>query len=148
MKSSFRADILSNPEVVFSWIDDPSKALQWQKDVKGGEIIKDTPGKIGTTFKEVMEENGKSLEMTGEITDYIPDRLISFRLESRIHKVLVKYSVEGEPGKSVVLIDLVIKWKFPMSVISMFMGSKIKSKIVEQTNSELSELKRLCENRY
>jgi len=121
--------------------------MLWQKGVKSGEIIKETSEKIGTTFKETMEEDSKSLEMNGMITNYIPDKLISFQLESKIHKVQVTYSIKSEPEKSIVLIDSTINWKFPMIVISVFIGSKIKAKILDQTRSELTELKRLCETR-
>lgn len=93
MKITAEIDITSSPNEVFSWIDNPDKAMCWQKGVKSGEIIKETSSKIGTTFKEELEENGKSLVMHGEITDYIPNKLISFLLESKIHKVYVDYSI-------------------------------------------------------
>ncbi len=147
MKISITTDIYCKPEEAFLWIDDPDKAMRWQKGVKGGEIIKQTPEKIGTTFKEVMEENGKSLEMYGKITDYVHNELISFKLDSKIHKVYVTYSVKGEGEKSVVLMESTIKWKFPMSIICFFIGFKIQAKIINQTKSELAELKRLCETR-
>ena len=147
MKISTTIDIYREPEEVFSWINEPDKAMRWQKGVKSGEIIKEIPEKIGTTFKEVMEENGKSLIMYGEITNYIPNELISFQLESKIHKVHVNYSVKGEIEKSTVLIESTIDWKFPMNIICLIIGLKIKAKILDQTKSELSELKRLCETK-
>jgi hypothetical protein len=145
MKFSTTIDINKMPEEVFPWIDEPDKAKLWQKGIKSGEIISETPEKIGTTFREIMEENGKSLEMFGKITDYIPNKLISFYLESKIHKVQVSYSIEGETEKSTVLIHTTINWKFPISIIFLFIGFKIKAKILDQTKFELSELKRLCE---
>lgn len=138
-------EILSKPEIVFSWIDNPDKAILWQKGVKSGEVIKETPQRIGTTFKEEMEENGKSLVMLGEITDFFQDKLISFHLESKIHKVDVKYLIIEDNNKSLVTIDSKIKWKFPMNLICIFIGGKIKSKIIQETKTELIELKRLCE---
>lgn len=145
MKISSAIDINCEPVEVFTWIDEPGKAMLWQKGVKSGEIIKETPERIGTTFKETMEEDGKSLEMHGMITNYIPDELISFQLESKIHKVRVNYVIKGEKDRSIVLIDSTISWKFPMSIISVFIGSRIRAKIQHQTQMELAELKRLCE---
>jgi uncharacterized protein YndB with AHSA1/START domain len=147
MKFSTSININSKPEEVFSWINEPDKAKLWQKGIKSEEIIKETPEKIGTTFIETMEENGKSLEMFGKITDYIPNKLISFHLESKIHKVQVNYSIKGETEKSTVQIDTTINWKFPISIIFLFIGFKIKAKILDQTKFELLELKRLCETR-
>lgn len=151
MKITLEIDISCRPDEVFSWINDPDKAMRWQKGVKSGEILKETSEKIGTRFKEVLEENGKSLEMLGEITDYIPDKLISFHLESKIHRVDVHYAVAGELNKSKVTIDLVLQWKFPMNIIGLILGHKLKTNILKQSKSELEQLKILCEtdhNRY
>ena len=145
MKITLSIDISSKPKEVFSRIDDQDKAMQWQKAVKGGEIIKETKEKIGTTFREELEENGKSLVMFGEIIDYIPDKLIAFKLESSIHTVYVNYSVYGNNNGSTLTVDTNIKWIVPMNLISLIIGNKIKTKIIRQTKSELSELKRLCE---
>ena len=144
-KISTAIEISCNPEEVFPWIDEPDKAMLWQKGVKSGKIINETPEKIGTTFTEILEENGKSLEMHGMITNYIRNEQISFQLESKIHKVRVSYSIKGGTDKSILIIDSTINWKFPMSIISVFIGSKIKAKILDQTRFELSELKSLCE---
>lgn len=145
MKIKVSIDIFCKREEVFPWIDDPDKAMRWQKGVKAGEIIKETPEKIGTTFKEELEENGKSLIMHGEIIDYIPNELISFHLESKIHRVYVNYSVVESDNTSTVTTESVINWKFPMNIIGLIIGHKIKTKIIQQTKSEFTELKRLCE---
>ena len=148
MKITLEIDISCRPDEVFSWINDPDKAIRWQKGVKSGEILKETSEKIGTRFKEVLEENGKSLEMLGEITDYIPDKLISFHLESKIHRVDVHYAVAGELNKSKVTVDLVLQWKFPMNIIGLILGHKLKTNILKQSKSELEQLKILCETAY
>ena len=145
MKITLAVDIFCPPEDVFPWIAEPDKAMQWQKGVKGGEIIKETPEKVGTTFREEMEEDGKSIVMYGEITDYIQDKLIAFHLESKIHRVEVSYTIVGQDDKSTVTLDSTINWKFPLNIISLIIGRKLKSGIVQQTEFEFAELKRLCE---
>jgi hypothetical protein len=122
--------------------------MRWQKGVKGGEILKATPEKVGTTFREVMEEDGNSIEMYGEITEYIQDQLISFHLESKIHTVDVRYSLSGDKNKSTLTSESTISWKFPMNIICIFIGSKIKKGILKQIESEFAELKRLCETEH
>ena len=94
-----------------------------------------------------MEENGNSIVMYGEITDYIQDKLISFHLESKIHSFDVDYSIVSKAKKSTFTIDLRIKWKFPMNIISLIFGRKMKEGILQQTKTELAELKRLCEKK-
>jgi len=145
MKITYTIYIACKPEEVFIWINEPDKAMHWQKGVKNTEIIKETHEKIGTTFKEEMEENGKNLIMYGEITDYIPNKLISFHLESKIHRVNVSYTVAGDVNKSKVKVESTIRWKFPMNLICLVIGHKIKKNILRQTQSEFIELKKLCE---
>ena len=145
MKIALAVDISCKPEEVFPWIAEPDKAMRWQKGVKGGEILKETPEKIGTTFREEMEENGNSLVMCGEITNYVPNKLISFHLESKIHRVDVSYSIVGSDNRSTLTAESTIHWKFPMSIISLIIGRKMREGILRQTESEFAELKRLCE---
>ena len=119
--------------------------IQWQKGVKDGVIIKETKEMIGTTFKEEMEENGKSLEMNGVISDYKKNKLIAFHLESKIHNVDVIYSIDGDENKSILKAESTIKWKFPMNIICLLIGNKIKKGILKQTECEFKELKKICE---
>lgn len=145
MNFNFAIDISLKPENIFPWIANPDKAILWQKGVRRSEIVKETPEKIGTTFKEVMEENGEELEMKGTITGFVDNESISFHLESRIHTVDVTYSILENKNISTLKVEGVIKWKFPMNIISFISGGKMKKKIIQQIKSEFTELKRLCE---
>ena len=51
MKIDYAVEISAEPEEVFSWIDNPEKAILWQKGVKKGEIIKETPQKNRHDFR-------------------------------------------------------------------------------------------------
>jgi len=144
MRITCATEILKPPEVVFPWIAEPDKAMQWQKNVKGGEIIVNKPEVVGTTFKEEIEEDGKSLEMDGMITKFVRNRMIGFRLESKIHRVDVSYSVEGNETTKMT-VDARINWKFPLNLLSIFIGNKMKLSITEQMEAEILELKRICE---
>ena len=138
-------EILKPPEFVFPWIAEPDKAMQWQKNVKGGEILIDEPEVVGTTFKEQIEEGGESLEMVGVITQYIENQVIGFHLESKIHQVDVSYSLEALDNTSKITIDAIIKWKFPLNLMSILIGNKMKKGIAGQMEAEILELKRICE---
>ncbi len=120
-------------------------AMQWQKNVKGGKILVETPEKIGTTFKETIEEDGSELEMHGSITEYIEGKIIGFHIDSRIHEFDVRYSVEEIEGGSIVSTEVNIRWKFPMNVMSLFIGRKMEASLLESLETEFHELKRICE---
>ena len=141
----YENEILKPPEIVFPWISEPEKAMKWQKNVKGGEIVINKPEIIGTTFNEVIEEDGNSLEMYGIITKYIKNKIIGFHLESKIHDFDVSYSVEGINKVTKISIEAIIKWKFPMNIISLFIGKKMEKGLIKQIESEILDLKRICE---
>jgi hypothetical protein len=147
MNFSFSIDISLKPENIFPWIANPDKAILWQKGIKKSKIIKETPERIGTTFNEVIEENGRELEMKGTITGFVENELISFHLESKMHTVNVTYSIRKNKNSSTLKVEGIIKWKFPMSIASLIFGGKMKKNIMKQTKFEFDELKRLCEGK-
>ena len=81
MNISHSIKINKPPDKVFYWVEEPERAKQWMTNVVHYEIIKETPNKLGTTFKETIEENGQQLEMLGEITKFIRNTKIAFYLE-------------------------------------------------------------------
>ena len=145
MRITYVNEICKSPEVVFPWIAEPNKAMQWQKNVKAAEILIQKPEVVGTTFKEEMEEDGNRLEMRGVITKFVEDQVVAFHLESKIHEVDVSYSLEGLNDATRVTVDAKIHWKFPLNLLSVFMGRKMKMGIADQLRTEVFELKRLCE---
>ncbi len=145
MRISYEVTISKPPEVVFPWIADPDKAMQWQKNVKGGEIIVETPEKVGTTFTEIIAEGGNELEMHGCITEYIDGEMIGFHIESRVHSFDVRYSVDGTENGSKVATEIDIRWKFPLNIMSLFIGKKMEANLRNSMESEFLELKEICE---
>lgn len=148
MRIAYEEVILKPPEVVFPWIAEPEKAMKWQKDVKGGEITFNAPEVIGTTFTEVIEEDGNQLEMNGTITKYVADNMIGFHLESKIHDFDICYILEELDRNTKFKIDVIIRWKFPMNFISFVIGKRIKASLLKKLESETQELKKLCEAEY
>ena len=145
MNIKHEINISKPPEAVFLWIANPDKAMQWQKNVKGGEILVETPDKVGTTFVEIIEEDGNELEMRGSITEYLEGELIGFHIESRIHAFDVRYAVRGEGKGSRVSTEIDIRWKFPMNIMSCFIGKRMEANLRSSVESEFLALKEICE---
>ena len=145
MRIRYSDEIRQPPERVFPWIAEPEKAMQWQKNVREGKILVEKPEKIGTTFTEILEEDGNTLEMRGTITEYVENKVIGFHIQSRIHEFDVSYSVEEIRRSTRLAIDVNIRWKFPMNVLSLFIGKKMKAGMIHQLHEEVLELKRICE---
>ncbi len=145
MRVTCENEIARPPEGVFPWIAEPEKAMKWQKNVRGGEIILDKPEKVGTTFKEVIEEDGRTLEMHGTITQYVENRTMAFHIVSKIHEFDVTYSLEPSGEKTRVKIEASIRWKFPINIVSLLIGKRMQKSLARQLESEALELKRICE---
>ncbi len=145
MRITYENEISKPAEIVFPWIAEPEKAMKWQKNIKGGEIIVNKPEIIGTTFKEVIEKDGNSLEMHGTITKYIKNKIMGFHLESKIHEFDISYSLEEINRATKISIEAIIKWKFPMNIISLFIGKKMEKDLIKRLESEILDLKRICE---
>jgi len=145
MRIVYEAQIMRPPQLVFPWIAEPERAMKWQKNVKEGEIIVEKPEIIGTTFREVIEEDGNTLEMHGIITKYVENRMMGFHLASRIHEFDVDYSLEEDGQNTRIRIEATIRWKFPMSLISLFIRKKMERTLMKQLESEVQDLKNLCE---
>ena len=146
MKISLSIDINSPPAKVFGWVEDPEKAVQWMTSVAKTELLHETPERVGTTFREVVEEDGKGMELQGAITDYKPDKLISFHLDSRVNMVDVEYRVEAIPNGTRLMQNANVRWKFPVNAISLFMGAQMKQNISAQAQKEFEKLRALCES--
>jgi len=148
MKISCSMDINSDPASVFGWLENPEKAVKWMTSVTKTEILHTTPEKTGTTFREVVEEDGNGVELQGVITDYKPEKSISFHLNNRVNVVDVEYCVEANQHGIRLTQNANVRWKFPINVISIFMGAKIRQNISEQSKKEFKKLKELCEGSF
>jgi len=145
MRLSFTVDIWSDPETVFSWIADPDMALIWMTSVAGGEIIDRRAGVVGTTFRGWVEEDEGGIEMLGSITAFEPNRRISFRLANLVNERDVEDRIDEVGGCVRLTATSDVRWKFPVNLVSPFVGRAVKRRIVDRSNEEFAWLKQLCE---
>lgn len=145
MKISHSIKINNTVENVFYWLENPEKAKHWMTNVVHYEIIKETPNKIGTTFKETIEENGQQLEMQGEITEFVANQKIVFNLKSKVHKVNVEFNLESLNNATLLTQNAHIQFKGFMKIMILIFGFIFKNKILKQINNEFVKLKKLCE---
>ncbi len=148
MEISSSIDIKCSPATAFGWIEKPEKTMVWMSSVSKAEILHETADRVGTTFRETMEEDGNALEILGAITGFEPGRSVSFHLDSKVNTLDVKYSVEPIPGGVRVAECAAVRWKFPINVYSIFFGKKIRDGILMQLHQEFGRLKALCEEEF
>ena len=142
MKVVIEVEIKATPEWVFYWIERPERAKQWVTNVARSEYITETPERIGTTFREYVEEGGQGIEMMGIVTDFQPNRLFAVHLESESHTADVSFVLKGEGGRTLLTQNVELHFKNELDEAAY---DSIKKSIMNQARSEFAQLKRLCE---
>lgn len=143
---AFQIEINSTPDQVFGWLDQPEQAKAWMKSVRSTQVLNEVPGRVGTTFIEVVEENGKSTELQGTITAFKPNELISFKLRGVYNDTEVVYRVNDSKGKTRLTINASIRFKSFTRIVMLILGHLFKKNINAQFQDELERLKTLCES--
>lgn len=146
MKIINSVDIEATPQVVFSWIRDPEKAMVWQTSVSKGEILHETPEVVGTTFRETVEEEGQGTELEGVITSFLADREMSFHLEGIYNSADVTFILEEVNGTTHLEQRANVRFKGIARVMSLLMWPVFKKNVTTQMRKEFTKLKELCES--
>lgn len=146
MKLQYAVDLKTTPEKVWYWLSNPEKAMMWQTNVTKGDILKQTPNMIGTTFRETIEEDGRSTEMEGVITDYRENEVLAMHLSGKYNVVDVEWCIEarGENTRLVAYFDT--RFRSFIRILSTLFRPVFKKKILEQLQVEFAKLKELCES--
>jgi hypothetical protein len=147
MHVSCSIDILSPASTIFEFLKNPQKAMLWQTSVSHVEIQQVTGDVIGTTGRETVSDARGSLEMQATVTRLEPDRLIALHVESRVNSVDVEYLLDPAGHGVHITQRADVRWKFPLNILMLFVGGRIRNSIAHQMQDELANLKRLCEPR-
>ena len=145
MKISHSIEIESTPEEVFFWIKNPERAKEWMTSVSETEMLSGTPNTVGSTFREIVRDQNGKTEMHGTVTGFEENQMISFHLSGEYNVVDVEFRVEEIGERTRVTQTADILWRGSMKVVSIFLGRRIKKKIMSQSQSEFEKLKSLCE---
>lgn len=142
MKIVNSVEINATTEKVFYWLSEPERAKHWVQNVTRTEYINETPDKVGTTFREYVEEDGQAIEMQGVVTAFQPNELFAVHLESAVHSVDVRFVLKQRGGLTVLVQDVDMQFKNPLSAE---ISAALKKHIEDQAQAEFARLKTLCE---
>jgi uncharacterized protein YndB with AHSA1/START domain len=146
MELDISVDINAPAETVFYWLGDPERAKLWMTSVTHTEYIERTPDLIGSTFRETVEEDGRTTEMRGVIVDYNPNKRLAFHLEGDYNTVEVVFTLEETNGVTRLKQTADVRFKGITRLLSIVFGRSFKKNIGNQAQSEFATLKALCES--
>ena len=145
MQFTYTMEINCAPEKVWYWLGTPERAKVWQTNVSKTEILEKTPNWVGTTFRETIEENGRSVEMQGEVTDYRENQSLAMHMSGKYNVVDVEWRIEKVGNYTRVIINSDIQFKSFLRFLGVIFRHAFKKNIRGQLRKEFTRLKELCE---
>lgn len=144
MKTSKTTIIDAPANIVFLWLEDNARLKQWVPNLIEDEPIIETPNKIGSTFRQVFLERGKTMEMTGEITAYSESERMRVFMTGDMFNLDVDYILKAlSPTQTEVTQDTEIKMKGAAKLFTplMFLMSKLsKNDPQAESHAKFKEL--------
>ena len=126
---------------IFAFLTDIEKGTQWQASVIEASKTSEGPMGVGATGREVRRFMGRQMESTFEVTEFEPDRKMSFKSTSGPIAMRGRYILEPAVGGtrlSIVVdgeLDGLLKLAEPMVVQS----------VKRQLDADFGTLKELLE---
>lgn len=149
MKTSKTTLIDAPAEAVFLWLEDADRLKQWVPNIVEDESLTETPEKIGSKFRQVFLENGRKMEMIGEITEYIENERIRVDMVGEMFDLDADYILRKRSENQTELTqNTKIRFKGFMKLLApvMLIASKFSSK--DPQAEAHARLKSLTEAEY
>lgn len=133
-------------EFVFKQFNSHETLQKWLPEVKSFETIKETPNKIGSEYKMLIEKDGKSMEIHETLTDFKENEIVEmiFHADSMIKNNL--FIFEQKENSTLVIAKYKVVGNNPIAK-SMFALFANMFETIDQEN--LQRFKKFCEqDRY
>lgn len=131
-------DIARPPEVVFPYLADPEKLQQWMSGLVESELLTEGVNGVGATSREVVEANGRRMELLVEVTAYEPNERLVADITSSAFDITAEYRLETIPDGTRVHYRTETQLKGFMRLFSPFMERTVREKF----EADLAALKR------
>lgn len=130
MKTSKTTIIDAPAATVFLWLEDNDRLKKWVPNIVEDEPLVETPEKVGSKFRQVFLENGRRMEMIGEITEFVENERLRVYITGKMFDLDVDYILAPLSETQTELTqDSEIKFKGFMMLFApiMFLMSKFSS---------------------
>ena len=100
-------------EEVFKTFNDNTIITEWIPSVKSFELIDQKDGKIGSTYKLIVEDKGNNFEMVETITDFIENKKVGLQFDAQgmLKSDIINFTSDGD--KTIITNEAVCKGTFP-----------------------------------
>jgi len=94
---------------------------------------------------QIVEENGRGVEMRGVVTDYRENQVLAMHLVGKYNNIDVEYRLEEIEGRTRLTMSSNIQFGSFLKILSIILWPAFKKKLLGQLNREYARLKELCE---
>lgn len=145
MKVQKSVGIAASPEVVWPFLGDPEKVLEWYLPFETFEYTGDQQGGLGAPlfFQEKLPVG--SFGLTCAITEWAEREAIAFEAEDSglIKRYEERWSLEGTPAGC--RFTLTLDYEFPWKIANTLLGPLVQRNSAATVESILERLKGLAE---
>jgi carbon monoxide dehydrogenase subunit G len=141
MENRHSIDIERPREAIFDFLTDPKNIREIVPNLVDEGIIEEKPGRVGTTFWHVYEERGRTMKMTGVVTEHQPPERSAVSVDGAMFGLDVTYVLE-EIGPSTTRLTQVakVRWKHVFKIMGLLFQKKFE---VEGRKSQVENFERL-----
>ena len=146
MRQTRSIRVNATPDKVWELIDDDAKLPLWMPNVVGTRYPDGKPEgtKIGARFVQELREGDKTSSYEGEITEYVPGKLLAKMMRPQAFAIHVVYHVEGDDDWTKLDYGCDVRPMTWRGYLMVWYGRKLLNSILDQ---QLARLKLLAEGR-
>ena len=142
MKYTVRITIDRPIDKVWSYLDDPRRQPQWQRDLTHYQPLSGEPGRAGAKAKLIFQEGGKKLILTEEIKERRPEEKIKVLLTHDQVRTRRELLLVDQGGRTELIVTTDTQFtSLPYQLIAPFM----KGSFARQMRTDLERLKERLE---
>lgn len=146
MKNSYTIEIDAPPAQVFQWLEDPERLKQWLPNLVENERDASTATGTGSKFRQVYVENGRRMEMQGEVTQFERNRHLACDIRGEVFDLFVDYRLEDLGGRTRLTQESEVRFRNAMMrIVGAVLKPLMKKSSMKQLESSFVKLKALAE---
>ncbi len=136
-----RVEIGAPSASVFPWLVEPDRLRRWISGFVGSEPIGPGEVHIGSRSRDVIEAEGRRIEVETEIVELRPGERLGVRITSSSHEQLDTYDLETRDGMT----ELIYRSDMRMRGLARLLGPLITRQIRARAEKDLATLKQVVE---